>query len=279
MDPFVLKVIFTGLIAFVPIYNDSAKQPDHVWVLLIDARQPDPKEDAFNRPFDPHYPALRFAKQTSQGPRKFEFSCYSPFLMKCKAIVIENESLTIVTTANSIPTQLHLDKTFDWLIPLSKVHPGLKDVSSATIVAKIRIDRGTLATLDLETKDGQPEVVDFYPRPANSQFNPRFVARRMILTIGGLKGNVTLMSSKLHGGTDPPNLNLAPPAQCSGNCEVILEVMNSPRKIIEKTKMNMHSRRHFELMWQSLGSKSVKAVPAFVSSPPGGDLLCPEVRP
>jgi hypothetical protein len=106
---FTLKLMFTGMIAFVPLkagqvmYEVSpGNQPDQVVVLFVDAREgssgcDDPSSSA-------HFPVIRYDEDDSKGPRASNFDCSGiPEIpgQACKGIMLYDEHLEIELGENS----------------------------------------------------------------------------------------------------------------------------------------------------------------------------------
>lgn len=99
---FTLKLVFTGLIAFVPMkdgavnYDHSSIRSDQVVVLLVDARDPDPEEDYDGKPFEAHRALLRFTKGSHKNGREAELDCVNPSdpASRCQ-VELEEENLDL----------------------------------------------------------------------------------------------------------------------------------------------------------------------------------------
>lgn len=349
---FTLKIVFHGLIVFVPVNRDDevvdpvVEAPDHVWALLVDARAAGKERDADGHAFDNHCGALRFDLGSWTPGRSIDDFGLLPngdqdstavVWLEREQIVIDPSStspLTVITgkrlkiggklkdrpcctTADGVcdadadmdrvcigsaPDAPEQMRDFSWLISLSEVlenpstTPPTKpvlDLSSPNILAKIRLDRGTLESLALGGERPSPKqnryenahLVEFSPSPSSTWrliWSNRAATQTMVLTMPA-RDRVTFRSTPLGGGTAAAPLVLEPPPHCgSTHCDLLVEVMNSPSpEILERWQSHPHSsRRHFELFWKLTSNPPVpRPAPKFVTPPPTGDLLCPEARP
>jgi hypothetical protein len=106
---FTLKIVFTGLIAFVPIKDGEvmlgdptpSAQPDEVWVLLVDARNPRPATDRKGLKFHSHHAVLRPVDPGVVSGRELTDGKYLPIPDESFELVPGEESakveLTLVT--------------------------------------------------------------------------------------------------------------------------------------------------------------------------------------
>lgn len=117
---FALKLIFTGLIAFVPfnsnnkpLYVDEktgeffeaggtvAQQPDHVWVLMVDARNPPQHTNAA------HNPALRIRKANLADPNVVDLDCLDESHVPgvCGVIRLDDVEIEFPAVSAPLPAQ------------------------------------------------------------------------------------------------------------------------------------------------------------------------------
>ena len=102
---FTLQIIFSGLLAFVPVDTNGDTKPDKAWVLFVDARVPSPHLDAAGKLFDSHMPAIRVRKKNFQGgrePARWIGSGANAFGI----VVLDEEDLTIGPLAGAPPFEV-----------------------------------------------------------------------------------------------------------------------------------------------------------------------------
>lgn len=291
--PFTLKIKLTGLIAFVPmknngnvVYDVAADPPDYVWALLLDALNPQPTTDADGHKLDFHRAAIRYdeANFVSGGGRPVFGSGAFPggraaFIDDCEVVLPSGTSGERPVLDGADFAKLI---SFAQVLPSAKPDPGYfaPNPQPGRLSARLKIERGTLSTLQME-----PHAVTFDRLPNNSTWQPRRVAKTMLLTIGGLSDALTIKFKRLSSTGPQGSLKLTPRTGCGNNCEIELELMSSPEKLIlDPMHYEPKSLRHFEMFWKLVNSPGTRAAPLHqhVASEVvilSGDQLCPEVRP
>lgn len=333
---FTLRLVFAGLIAFVPVdrqgnVDDLAMPPEprRVWALLV--ATDGLNTDARGRTLHSHQAVLRSRLQLPDPSRR----CRDRW-----CIDLQDESLSLSFGDGSNPERIGLVrntrmagrplpcctdvddpvcgnaaadrrcdgrtpgateqmKDFFWLIsfqelvPGAKLHAGSWQWSDNTdrIAARLRLDHGVLRTLYLQQEEGVRDpgnLSDSFKHAAvirfdgSSAWQPRGVAKTVVLTVPNLNGSVTFHSQSLSGGSDR-EWKIHRPADCGEPCVVEIEVLNWPTDDVYPPQSRRNeeptSHRHFELMW-----RLVEDPPASLPSPIDKerrdvDLLCPEVRP
>lgn len=280
--PFTLEILFSGLIAFVPV--GSGSQPDYVWALMLDGQNPPRDSDKIM--IDSHFAVIRYhTKNLAHGVGQLGYSCKiaSPDL---RAYYISGSEITL---PGLIDGDLYVDPSFEDLISLTEVI-GDDDSpiprsgyfgADPPVASRLKIEHGTLRRYKLDNY-GLP--VRFKP-PMN--FTPRKVARDMILTFEGLEGPVEIKPKPFDPSAFMPSLILLP---YQDETTIRIEIMNSPEELIRTNSHEMRSERHFELFWDLVGFTS-DILPApypvqlrrqshrKLGPEADADLLCPEIRP
>lgn len=93
--PFALEIIFTGLLAFVPVDTTGDTRPDMAWVLFLDALVPEPPMDRDGKVFDSHHPAIRIFEESLDPSGRQPRSWIGTGSGKFGVVVFDQEDLTL----------------------------------------------------------------------------------------------------------------------------------------------------------------------------------------
>ncbi len=340
---FALRIIFSGLLTFVPVDTNGDGRHDSAWVLFVDARVPNPPRDGLLQLFEAHVPAVRVMRTNVDAGGRQPPAWLGAGSEQYGIIALDEEDLTIVTTGSpsafelvtgkrpvggdgkpkalpcctdsvfdpcrtepdtarrchghSVPDSEQM-RDFQWLASLSELVPAARLRGSllnptpgpaGLLAARLKVGVGRLESAllaGIADATPQPEryqlavLVKFDSLPPATR---RAVARRLVLTIGGLKTKVSLVSKRFGGATPAfPDLVLAPDAGCTANCIVTIHMFDSMlSEIHEPDQVHVHtgSKRHFELLWNLVDNFSgTRLAPSPVTGP-DDDLICPSARP